>query len=76
MRKEQENQNLKRNQITQKILDMDDFPLPQQAVEEESKAIFQNRIELPGRELNLRRSRKTEMNGGRNPKRRGKLGLN
>ena len=44
-RKEQENVNLKRKQITQKILDMDDFPLPQQAVEEESKAIFQNRIQ-------------------------------
>ena len=44
-RKEQENENLKRKQITQKILDMDDFPLPQQAAEEESKAIFQNRIQ-------------------------------
>jgi trigger factor len=50
MRKEQENQNLKRNQITQKILDMDDFPLPQQAVEEESKAIFQNRIQQASRQ--------------------------
>ena len=44
-RKLQENENLKRKQITQKILDMDDFPLPQQAAEEESKAIFQNRIQ-------------------------------
>lgn len=44
-RKEQENVNLKRKQITQNILDTDDFPLPQQAVEEESKAIFQNRIQ-------------------------------
>ena len=44
-RKQQENENLKRKQITQKILDMDDFPLPQQAAEEESKAIFQNRIQ-------------------------------
>ena len=50
MRKEQENQNLKRNQITQKILDMDDFPLPQQAFEEESKAIFQNRIQQASRQ--------------------------
>jgi len=44
-RKEQENVNLKRKQITQNILDSEDFPLPQQAVEEESKAIFQNRIQ-------------------------------
>lgn len=44
-RKQQENENLKRKQITQNILDIDDFPLPQQAVEEESKAIFQNRIQ-------------------------------
>ena len=44
-RKLQENENLKRKQITQKILDMDDFPLPQQAAEEEAKAIFQNRIQ-------------------------------
>lgn len=44
-RKEQENVNSKRKQITQNILDMDEFPLPQQAVEEESKAIFRNRIQ-------------------------------
>ena len=44
-RKDQENVNLKRKQITQNILDSEDFPLPQQAVEEESKAIFQNRIQ-------------------------------
>jgi trigger factor len=44
-RKDQENVNSKRKQITQNILDMDEFPLPQQAVEEESKAIFQNRIQ-------------------------------
>ncbi|NDH01017.1 MAG: hypothetical protein EBY43_08080, partial [Opitutae bacterium] len=44
-RKEQENENLKRKQITQKILDLPDFPLPQQAVEDESKAIFQNHIQ-------------------------------
>ena len=44
-RKEQENENLKRKQITQKILDLPDFPLPQQAVEDESKAIFQNNIQ-------------------------------
>ena len=50
LRKEQENQNLKRKQITQKILDLDDFPLPQQAVEEESKAIFQNRIQQSSRQ--------------------------
>ena len=50
VRKEQENQNLKRKQITQNILDMDDFPLPQQAVEDESKAIFQNRIQQASRQ--------------------------
>ena len=44
-RKDQENVNSKRKQITQNILDMDEFPLPQQAVEDESKAIFQNRIQ-------------------------------
>lgn len=40
-RKEQENLNAKRQQVTQKILEMPDFPLPQQAVEDESKNIFQ-----------------------------------
>jgi len=45
IRKEQENENLKRKQITQKILDLPDFPLPQQAVENESKAIFQNHVQ-------------------------------
>ena len=50
IRKEQENENLKRKQITQNILDMNDFPLPQQAVEEESKAIFQNRIQNASRQ--------------------------
>ena len=50
IRKEQENENLKRKQISQNILDMDDFPLPQQAVEEESKAIFQNRIQNASRQ--------------------------
>ena len=50
VRKDQENQNLKRKQITQNILDMDNFPLPQQAVEDESKAIFQNRIQQASRQ--------------------------
>ena len=45
IRKDQENENLKRKQITQKILEMEEFALPQQAVEEEAKAIFQNRIQ-------------------------------
>ena len=36
---------MKRKQITQLILDLPDFPLPQQAVEDESKNIFQNRIQ-------------------------------
>ena len=49
-RKDQENVNLKRKQITQNILDSEDFPLPQQAVEEESKAIFQNRIQQATRQ--------------------------
>jgi len=44
-RKERENQDGKRGQATQKILEMPDFPLPQQAVEDESKAIFQRTIE-------------------------------
>ena len=50
IRKEQENENLKRKQITQNILDIEDFPLPQQAVEDESKAIFQNRIQQASRQ--------------------------
>ena len=41
-RKERENINAKRQQVTQKILEMPEFPLPQQAVEEESNTIFQN----------------------------------
>jgi trigger factor len=41
-RKERENIDGKRSQVTQKILEMPDFPLPQQAVEDESKAIFQS----------------------------------
>ncbi len=44
-RKERENIDGKRNQITQKILDLPDFPLPQQAVEDESKAIFQSNVQ-------------------------------
>ena len=39
-RKERENIDGKRSQVTQKILELPDFPLPQQAVEDESKAIF------------------------------------
>jgi trigger factor len=45
VRKERENLDGKRGQATQKILEMPDFPLPQQAVEEESKIIFQKTIE-------------------------------
>ena len=44
-RKKQENQNAKRSQITQKILDLPDFPLPQQAVDDESNSIFQSRAQ-------------------------------
>lgn len=44
-RKQREIQNSKRSQITQKILDLPDFPLPQQAVEDESNSIFQQRAQ-------------------------------
>ena len=44
-RKKRENQNAKRSQVTQKILDTPDFPLPQQAVEDESNSIFQSRAQ-------------------------------
>ena len=44
-RKERENLDGKRGQATQKILEMPDFPLPQQAVEDESKQIFQRTVE-------------------------------
>ncbi len=40
-RKEYENNNGKRNQVTQKLLEIDDFPLPQKAVEDEANAAFQ-----------------------------------
>jgi trigger factor len=40
-RKEYQNLNGKRNQITQNLLDSEDFPLPQKAVEDEANAIFQ-----------------------------------
>jgi trigger factor len=45
VRKERENLDGKRGQATQKILEMPEFPLPQQAVEDESKIIFQRTIE-------------------------------
>ena len=44
-RKERENIDGKRGQVTQKILDMPDFPLPQQAVYDESKTIFQSNVQ-------------------------------
>ena len=44
-RKQRENQNSKRSQVTQKILELPDFPLPQQAVEDESNSIFQQRAQ-------------------------------
>ena len=44
VRKEQENQNSKRQQVTQKILEIPEFALPQQAVGDESKNIFQGNI--------------------------------
>jgi trigger factor len=44
-RKERENTDGKRGQVTQKLLEIPDFPLPQQAVENESKAIFQSNVQ-------------------------------
>ena len=44
-RKERDNQNAKRSQVTQKILELPEFPLPQQAVEDESNTIFQSRAQ-------------------------------
>lgn len=45
LRKEHENQNAKRQQVTQRILELPEFPLPQQAVEDESKNIFQSHVQ-------------------------------
>ncbi len=45
IRKERENVDAKRGQATQKILELPDFPLPQQAVEDESQAIFQRTVQ-------------------------------
>jgi len=44
-RKEREKIDNKRSQVTSKFLEMPDFPLPQQAVEDESKNIFQSNIQ-------------------------------
>ena len=44
-RKKRDNQNAKRSQVTQKILEIPDFPLPQQAVDDESNSIFQSRAQ-------------------------------
>ena len=44
-RKKRDNQNTKRSQVTQKILETPDFPLPQQAVDDESNSIFQSRAQ-------------------------------
>jgi trigger factor len=45
IRKERGNVDGKRGQATQKILELPDFPLPQQAVEEESQTIFQRTVQ-------------------------------
>lgn len=45
VRKERENVDGKRGQATQKILELPDFPLPQQAVEDEAQTIFQRTIQ-------------------------------
>lgn len=44
-RKKRDIQNSKRSQITQKFLEIPDFPLPQQAVEDESNIIFQSKAQ-------------------------------
>ena len=44
-RKKRDIQNSKRSQITQKFLQIPDFPLPQQAVEDESNIIFQSKAQ-------------------------------
>ena len=44
-KEDRDNQNSKRSQITQKILELPDFPLPQQAVEDESNSVFQSRAQ-------------------------------
>lgn len=44
-RKERDNIEGKRGQVTQKFLEIPDFPLPQQAVEDESKSIFQSNVQ-------------------------------
>ena len=44
-RKKREVQNSKRSQVTQKILELPEFPLPQQAVDDESNSIFQSRAQ-------------------------------
>ena len=49
VRKERQNVDSKRRQATQKILDLPDFPLPQQAVEDESQAIFQRTVQRAAR---------------------------
>ena len=45
VRKERQNIDAKRGQATQKILELPDFPLPQQAVEDESQTIFQRTVQ-------------------------------
>ena len=44
-RKKREVQNSKRSQVTQKILELPEFPLPQQEVDDESNSIFQSRAQ-------------------------------
>ena len=44
-RKKRDIQNSKRSQITKKFLEISDFPLPQQAVEDESNIIFQSKAQ-------------------------------
>ncbi len=43
--KERENENGKRRQVTQKLIESDDFPLPPKAVEDEAQSIFQRIVQ-------------------------------
>lgn len=43
--KERENENGKRRQVTQKLIESEDFPLPPKAVEDEAQSIFQRIVQ-------------------------------
>ena len=63
-RKEYQNNNSKRNQVTQQLIEKEEFPLPQKAVEEEANAIFQGMAQSglqQGVERNEIESKKDEL---------------